>query len=640
MDCTPDSHFDYTNSLRLTADLISSGQTVIYEAAFVADGVLCAVDIMVKSGDRWDVYEVKSTTKVKKQHKVDAALQYWVLQRCGIAISTMNIMHLSSSYVKTEDPVDIQLLFEWGDVTQDVIQLQDYVESQVAQQVAILDIEDCVPEVPIGPHCVSPYKCDFYTHCWRELDLPEYNIMHLSYGYGKQWDLLSQGVRRVQDIPMSYPLSHHAQKVQVACEKSGHRRVDIAQLQDFVGHLQFPLYFLDFETIMTPVPIFGQSRCYQQLCFQYSLHIQPEVSSSASSGVLSVEEMVSGGLLLHREYLAPATLTDPRPLLIEHLLSDIGQVGSIVVYNQSFEENRLREMIVDFPQYAEALSGLVGRLVDLASPFQQKHLYCKEMRGKYSLKAVLPALVPSMQEAYSSLRIGEGGAAMNTFLQLMQGEYVGDVAQARESLLQYCALDTWAMVKLLDVIVGVASGSDGSSNAVATVLSPCEDPEVSPLLSSAGGGDGGEGVFLEGLSISTRSEPLDTESHTDLPTDTHLNASSVTGTDTGTDTGGTADRREIGDLQSCEGTGSSPAAVMTTPDPGEDCHPPERGGVLVQCVMRGGRLRVCVVTEGFDPDKYCQFPSCLREEGRVFLVDAVVDAGKFYRVKGSISPQL
>jgi hypothetical protein len=614
----------------MTSNEISSGQTVLYEGAFVAEGVLCAVDIMVNSEDGWNIYEVKSTTKTKKQHKVDCALQYWVLTKCGIKIASMNLMHLNPAFVKLEDDIDVNSLFEWDNVTKDVLKLQSFVDTQVATQTNIIDIEDCIPDVKVGAHCVTPYKCDFYSHCWASMDLPAYSILNLSYGYGKQWELLEMGIKTVRDIPDAFPLDNLSQQVQVACEKTGAVRVVYDELSKFLNTLVYPLYFLDFETVMSAVPVFRNTRCFQQLCFQYSLHIQP-VSEQQTSGTLLADRMLSDGLITHREHLAVGTGADPRPALIEQLISDMGETGSVVVYNQSFEESRLREMALDFPQYANALHAIMSRLVDLAVPFQQKHYYCREMQGKYSIKNVLPALVPAMREAYSSMPIHEGQTASNTFLALMSGSFEGDVEQVRDDLCRYCELDTWAMVKVLEKLYCVVAEKQQHQSSDA-----CVEELQEALQRSFHIGDGGP----------TKSEVRDAMKTAAATTTTAaISVDDVAVTEVESHVFEEMKTSNAAGLSSNDDDAASDTTASTTTtsiviNSEGDAHSCSGNTKLVKCISEGGRLRVKVISPGYDPEKNCQFPTFLREDGKVFMVDEIEDAGSFYRVKGSIAPHI
>lgn len=447
VDCSPASNFDYSDSLMATFRAMGEGgNDVIYEAAFQAEGVLAALDILVLMGDGWHGYEVKSTSDVEDQHIVDAALQHWVIKRAGVNIVSMSIMHLNPEYVLREDGLDVKMLFCCIDITRDVVAMESEITAQIEEQKSCLDIEE-VPEVSIGPHCSKPYDCDFKGHCWKQAGVPEYSVLNLSRGGKKSWKLFHSGVRHVADVdPESVKLSP-MQRMQVDAEKSNRVHVNAPELAFFLRQIVYPVYYFDFETIAPAVPLFPRSRCYQQIPFQYSLHIlQEEITSEIPTDT---------EILQHREFLGDGSTADPRIPLLEQLIADLGEYGSIVVYSKSFEDTRLQEMARDFPEYAERIALIRSRLVDLAVPFQEKHYYDPAMKGKYSIKQVLPAVCPDCQNSYKELDIRDGFTASSVYLNMVTGNFEGDRDKGRIDLLKYCKLDTFAMVKIHDKLSSI-----------------------------------------------------------------------------------------------------------------------------------------------------------------------------------------
>jgi hypothetical protein len=197
--------------------------------------------------------------------------------------------------------------------------------------------------------------------------------------------------------------------------------------------LNYPIYFLDFETFQTAVPLYNNTRPYQQIPFQYSLHYKEYQTAEPK----------------HYEFLAD-TDGDPRIPFVKKLLSDINSRGDIVVYNKAFEISRLNELSRDFPRYSEVINSLVVRIKDLMYPFQKKFYYKPEMKGSHSIKNVLPALIPSL--TYNNLNIAEGSMASLAFEQLLYEDDFIRVSEIRRDLLEYCKLDTLAMVKILELL--------------------------------------------------------------------------------------------------------------------------------------------------------------------------------------------
>lgn len=429
VDCSPKSTYDFSEAVQRTKAEIEKGTKIIYEAAFQFDGVLAALDILVKHPEGWHAYEVKSSTSVSKTFELDAAIQYYTIVNSGIDLKDISIIHINNQYIKNGS-LDLQQLFAIQSVRESVLKLIKDIPQKVSKLKQVLEQKEA-PIIDIGPHCSSPYKCDFAGHCWKHI--PAYSVFDISdLRTKKKFDLYQKKVLHFKDIPADYPLNATQWK-QVNCELQNKEHIDKSAIRSFVKGLEYPIHYLDFETFATAVPVFDGSRPYQQLVFQYSLHIEHE-----------------NGEIEHKAYLAQTNDSDPRVSFIQKLLSDCEERGDILVYNIGFERGKIQDLKKFSPSNSVQIQGLIHRLKDLMLPFQKQFYYTPEMKGSYSIKYVLPALVPEL--SYQDLSIKEGGIASNTFSQLMLGKFCGDVEQARKDLLAYCQLDTWAMVKILEVL--------------------------------------------------------------------------------------------------------------------------------------------------------------------------------------------
>ncbi|WP_415374222.1 DUF2779 domain-containing protein [Patiriisocius sp. Uisw_017] len=431
VDASPSSHFKMQESVLKTKDFIENGESIIYEATFQFNGVLAALDILVKDEEGWKAYEVKSSTSVSDVYINDAAIQFYTIVNSGIDLKDISIVHINNQYVK-DDGIDIQELFTIESVYDRVREVLPKIPSQVGRFKQVI-LQDEVPAIDIGSHCSTPYNCDFRGHCWEHI--PEYSVFNISNLWtSKKFDLYNKGIVTLDQIDLNNNPLNANQFLQVTSELDNKLVIDRPKIKNFIEDLNYPLYFLDFETMGTAVPIFDNSRPYQQLVFQYSLHIQNEKDD-----------------LEHKEYLAePNPNIDPREAFIKQLIKDCGDTGDIVVYNIGFERGKLNDLITVYPQLENEINHIVSRLKDLMIPFQQKWYYTREMRGSYSIKVVLPALVPEL--SYGDLEISEGGTASTLFAQMVLGEFNGDIKQTREHLLEYCKLDTYAMVKIYEVL--------------------------------------------------------------------------------------------------------------------------------------------------------------------------------------------
>lgn len=410
-----------------TNRLIKNYNINIYEAGFKYDNLLCFMDILEKRDGKSYAYEVKGSTSVKDVYLWDTAFQYYVITSSGIELEDISIVHINNQYVRRGD-LNIQELFTIESVKDEILPLLPKVKEHIKRMRAMLN-NNTAPLTDIGPHCSNPYGCSFMGHCWK--DVPEYSVFNISrLSADKKFDLYKQGIVKVSDVPDDYPLSTN-QQLQVFAEKSGESIIDKYEIKSFVDSLNYPLYFLDFETFNPAIPKFDQSKPYQQITFQYSLHIQEKPNGES----------------IHKEFLAEAK-DDPRPPFIEQLIKDLDKKGDIVVFNKGFETTRLKEIGRNFPEYETQINAINNRVVDLMILFSQKHYYTPEMKGSYSIKKVLPALVPQL--SYANLNINQGGNASMAFENLYAETDKVKTEQTRKYLLEYCKLDTLAMVEILN----------------------------------------------------------------------------------------------------------------------------------------------------------------------------------------------
>ena len=432
-DASPENHFKMVESVGKTLKFISQGKSIIYEATFLYNNVLAALDILVKDEEGWKAYEVKSSTKVSETYIKDAAIQYYTITNSGIDLKDISIVHINNQYTK-DGELNIHQLFTIESVYDQVLEFLPPIPNEVRRLKNVIESTE-TPNVDIGNHCSEPYDCDFKGTCWKHI--PDYSIFNISrLNKDKKFDLYNQGIITLDQIDLGQTDLNPNQVLQIQSEVNGTTHIDIEEIRNFTNGLNYPLYYLDFETIGPAVPKYNGSRPYQQLVFQYSLHIQK----------------ISNSEIIHREYLADPS-QDPRIGFIEQLIRDCGTSGDILVYNIGFERGKINDLIDVFPEYSNELLGIVNRLKDLMIPFQQKWYYTPEMKGSYSIKYVLPALVPEL--SYNDLEIKEGGTASNTFLSMVNGSFEGDVEDTRRQLLEYCKLDTYAMVKILQKLLQV-----------------------------------------------------------------------------------------------------------------------------------------------------------------------------------------
>ena len=432
VDASPSNPKRYGASVGKTQAFIESGEETIYEAVFQYEQVLCGMDLLVKTIGKWYAYEVKSSTRLSPVHIMDAALQYFVITNAGIELEDIFIVHVDNSYVR-HGKIDTGRLFKKISVKKQVLKNQLMIREKIGEFKEVLSQQE-MPDVNIGVQCYDPYACDFLGHCWKHI--PEHSVFDIAgMGKKKQFELYERGILNMEEIPKDAELTNK-QWVQVKSRKTGNPVIDKEEISAFLDSFSYPLYFTDFETIMPAIPIFDNTHPFQQLPFQYSLHFLKD----------------RGEELQHFEFLAEQG-SDPRASFIEHFLEDTSSPGDILVYNLSFEKMILTMLAKEFSEYSGAIEERISRMKDLMEPFRMKHYYLPEMKGSYSIKNVLPALVPDL--GYDELEIGDGYNAMSSFEQLQFETDMFKILETRNALLEYCKMDTYAMVRILQVLEGV-----------------------------------------------------------------------------------------------------------------------------------------------------------------------------------------
>ncbi len=427
IDASPKSQFEYAKAVVVTKNLINEKQKIIYEASFNFSAVLAVADIVVVEKNGLKVFEVKSSTSISETYIRDAALQYWVISNCGYKIKDFSITYINNQYVRNGE-IELDKLFITESVLKLIIPLQKWVEENVKRFKKTLS-QKIIPKIDIGEHCYDPYTCGFYEYCRKHI--PENSIFDLSGVHlNKKYDFYRNGIIKLEDIPDDANLPKNA-KLQVDVYKSKKDLIDKKAIKEFLYDLNYPIYFMDFESFQPAVPMFDNSRPYQQIPFQYSVHFKKNKKSKVE----------------HFEFLAD-TGTDPRIKFIENLLRDTKTEGDILTYNKSFEILRLKEIAEAFPKYKKEIEERINRVKDLMLPFQKKYYYTYNMQGSYSIKYVLPALIPEL--SYENLEINEGGLASTAYESLYYETDLMKIAETRYNLLQYCKMDTFAMVRLLE----------------------------------------------------------------------------------------------------------------------------------------------------------------------------------------------
>ena len=404
----------------------------IFEATFQHSNLLVRVDILQRRPkNRWRLIEVKSSVEVKPHYLYDVAIQHQVLKACGLDISSACLMHLNRDYRYDGKQRDLGTLFTIRDQTKQIKKLDADLPGLLKAQRKVL-AQAAPPDVSPGPQCTDPYQCEFFNHCNPKP--PEHHISFLPrLSVKKQQALIELGVSLIHETPEDFPLTE-LQARMCASVTTGQTWVSDT-LPDELSQLKYPLFFMDFESFNPAIPRFSNMWPYSQIPFQWSVHRQLRLYAQ----------------LEHFEFLANGEC-DPRLNFIQSLSAVLGKRGQIVVYNAGFESQRLGELADWLPKYEERIKNIRGRLWDLL-PFVKKHVYHPNFQGSFSIKSVLPALVPDM--VYEGMEVSDGGQAGLAWDQMVRGELdPAERQDLKDALLAYCRQDTLAMVKILECLRG------------------------------------------------------------------------------------------------------------------------------------------------------------------------------------------
>ncbi|EKD63008.1 MAG: hypothetical protein ACD_51C00365G0002 [uncultured bacterium] len=421
----------FSDGDKKTKELIANGKKVIYQASVMAEGLWAMADIFIKNEDKWDIYEVKSSTEVKDEHIADLCFQKIAFEKGGFKIGDTYLVHINNEYVKNVE-IEPNKLLTIEKITEQVDNLRSSVEADIPKAIKITK-ETEEPTVRILKQCKKPYECPFKEYCFR--DIPPYSIYNLTrINERKLADLLDMGIMEICDIPDGFPLST-AQENQILTAKSGKPIIEIGKTATTLKSLPYPLYFLDYESIAPAIPIYDGTKPYQQVCFQYSLHVVTENGTE------------------HYEYLGKGD-KNPIPDLLKSMRGNIGDTGAVIVWNKSFESSRNNEMAEMYPEYKDFLASVNGRIFDLMEIFSKQYYVHPEFKGRYSIKKVLPVIVPEL--SYKNLEIQKGDIASLKWFGIARGEITGaEKDTIFKNLLKYCHLDTLAMVEIWNNILKI-----------------------------------------------------------------------------------------------------------------------------------------------------------------------------------------
>ncbi|HVX92653.1 MAG TPA: DUF2779 domain-containing protein [Candidatus Dojkabacteria bacterium] len=400
-----------------------------YQKRFETLNTLAITDFTVlnKETNKYDIYEIKSSTDVKLDMEFDVSFQYFTASQV-VDVGNIYLVHLNKNYLR-DGELNLRELFVVKDMTDIAKHRFNDIEILIEQALTVLDNDN--PSDIEG--CYKPKTCPSLDLCYPQL--PEHSIYELAnLDKTRIIRLKEAGIIDMNDIPDNFDLGHR-QRLQIQSLKENRAIIDQEKLTTFLNRIKYPIYFLDYESYSWAIPKYNQHKVYQPVVFQYSLHKQQDVNTK----------------LDHYEYVSTNKEDITKELVVD-LLKHIGDEGSILVWNKQFEMGCNREMARIYPEYAERLRALNNRVIDLGDIFSKQMYVDYKFHGSWSIKNVLPVLINDLD--YSKMDIGNGIEAMNNWNDLVFNEDIDPITKEKikQNLLKYCGLDTYAMVEILNMM--------------------------------------------------------------------------------------------------------------------------------------------------------------------------------------------
>lgn len=427
---------DSLKAVERTRELMQQGAKYIFQAAFTYNDFVVFVDVLEKADDGYNIVEIKAGTEIKEEYLQDIAIQNYILKNCRVNVKHCFLMYVNNKYVKVSDDINLQEFFIKEEVSSNIAENTD--EETIKNTISAMKAFANQPE-PVLENANFRKSacggCEFHDYCWKVLPRPSiYDLPRI----GTKAEMLrEQGIIAAKDIPNGSLTSQNLINW-VEVYKSGKPYVNASAISSMIGELRYPLYYLDFETINFAIPKFIGTKPYEQIPFQFSLHIQA----------------TPNGELIHEEYLFEGK-EDPRYECAKKLKEFIGPEGSIAAHHASFEKTCIKGLAALNTPESSFLSSLEGRLYDTEDIYKNYYLHPKFL-GSSSIKYILPVVATGM--TYKEMSIGNGVEAMVAFDKLYNGGMSSEEEKkVRKDLLKYCEQDTMAMVKLVEFMYKIVS---------------------------------------------------------------------------------------------------------------------------------------------------------------------------------------
>ncbi len=429
---------EYSTLPKRTEVALAETDTIL-QGRFEVNNLTCIVDVLTKLYDTsYKLIEIKSSTKVKLEHEYDLAFQVYVLEQYGLKIDAISVMHVNNEYIK-QGEIDSKQLITETDVTTEVRNLLEITAQKVKDAFSTLELKTIPNISPRYTNSLGVTGTTWFTD-WMDVyyhlnpDLDKYSIYNLSFPNQEQLEKLEDmEITSIKDIPEELAL-RDKQLMQIRTTRTDERLIQRDKIKEFLNSFQYPLYFFDYETLSSIIPYFDGMSPYKDYPFQYSLHILDSPDAE----------------MRHTEYLHLEN-SNPMPNLLKKLREDVGDTGTILTWNMTYEKSCNDRMANIYPEYKEFLSKFNNRIIDLMTPFSEMWFVDKDFFGSASIKTILPVLVPEL--SYKEMDVSDGLKARRMWTQtILEDKNQSNRVKIINDLLKYCTLDTFAMVKVLIIL--------------------------------------------------------------------------------------------------------------------------------------------------------------------------------------------
>lgn len=425
VDVSPTSVRKYNEAVEKTKELVDLGQEIIYEATFVFNEVLVAIDMLIKKNNKWYAYEVKSSLKISPAYVLDASLQYYVIKNCVPDLEDIFLVTVNGDYV-FESKLNVDALFKFCSVKKDASANWEFIEDRINKAKAVIENPKS-PDIGVGEHCFKPYKCDFFGTCWK--NIPEKSVFLLSnVNIGKQVELYQSGVKTIDSIEFFDDLPAHTQK-QVKSLQANKEVVEVEKINSFLSSIHYPIGFFDIELYTPAIPVFTNTKPYQQIPFLFSLHV-----------------IHSDGEELKHDYFYAVPGNDPREAFIKACIDKLSHLNSIVVFDSNLELGVFNSLMRSFPNYASDIEKIKNKIKDIAPVFTQMNYFHPNTIGSSTLKNLFLKLFND--NSFETLALNSGTQATYAYNALQTEENEIIKSEVEQSLIEYCKTDTFATAKL------------------------------------------------------------------------------------------------------------------------------------------------------------------------------------------------